>query len=127
MPIYIGMKLHLKVAVASDADEEFCGAGLLQLLDGIERHGSIQQAARDMGLSYVKALKILNRLERELGETLLLRRKGGASRGSTELTPFARRFAADFAQLRAGLLRTGERTFAAFRRKYGPRKRRGAP
>jgi len=108
------MKLHLKVAVASDSDEEFFGVGLLQLLEGIERKGSIQQAARDMELSYVKALKILNRLERELGETLLIRQKGGASRGSTKLTPFAHRFTADYAQLREGLLQAGDRAFTKF-------------
>ena len=69
MPIYIGMKLHVKMALASEAGEEFCGAGLLQLLEGIGRHGSIQRAAQDMELSYVKALKILNRLEGALGES----------------------------------------------------------
>ena len=98
--MYIGMNLHVKLALASETDEEFCGFGLLQLLDGIGRHGSIQQAARDMDLSYVKALKILNRLERELGETLLIRHKGGVARGHTELTPFARRFMRDFTGLR---------------------------
>jgi len=113
------MKLHLKIALANEKDEEFFGVGLLELLEGIERHGSIQQAARDMELSYVKALKILNRLERELGKTLLIRHRGGASRGSTELTPFARKFAADFAQLRQGLLRAGKTSFAGFSKKYG--------
>ncbi len=112
------MKLHLKIALANDGDEEFFGVGLLQLLEGIERHGSIQQAARDMELSYVKALKILNRVERELGEPLLIRQKGGASRGKSELTPFARKFAADFAKLRQGLLRAGDRAFVGFSEKY---------
>jgi molybdate transport system regulatory protein len=116
------MKLHLKVAVASDSDEEFFGVGLLQLLEGIERHGSIQQAARDMELSYVKALKILNRLERELGETLLIRQKGGASRGSTKLTPFARQFAADFSKLRQKLVKAGEQEFLEFSGRFGPQK-----
>lgn len=119
------MKLHLKVALASDGDEEFFGVGLLQLLEGIERQGSIQQAARDMELSYVKALKILNRLERELGETLLIRKKGGASRGSTKLTPYARKFATDFAELRTGLVKVGEKSFAGFMQKYGQKKRQG--
>ena len=116
------MKLHVKIALASETDEEFCGFGLLRLLEGIGAHGSIQQAARDMDLSYVKALKILNRLERELGETLLLRHKGGAARGHTELTPFARRFMADFAALRGRVQRAAETGFAGFERKYGRRK-----
>ncbi len=119
MHIYIGMRLHVKLALASEADEEFCGAGLLQLLEGIGSHGSIQQAARDMDLSYVKALKILNRLERELGETLLVRHKGGAARGHTELTPFARRFIRDFSDLRRKVRRAADAAFKGFQKEYG--------
>ena len=111
------MKLHVKVALASDADEEYCGAGVLQLMEGIARGGSIQRAAREMGLSYVKALKILNRLEGALGETLLVRHKGGAARGHTDLTPFARRFMKDFAALRSRVQRTADGAFAGFRRR----------
>lgn len=112
------MKLHGKVALANARDEEFCGAGVLQLLEGIARRGSIQGAAREMDLSYVKALKLLNRLERELGAALLVRHKGGAARGSTELTPYARRFMKDFAALRARVQRAADRAFAGFRRKH---------
>ncbi len=111
------MKVHLKVALASDAGEEFCGPGVLQLLDGIGRHGSIRQAAADMGLSYVKALKILNRLERELGQALLVRHKGGAERGRTELTPRAHTFMTDCLLLRAQLERAAGRAFEGFRRR----------
>ena len=121
--IYIGMNLHVKVALASEADEEFCGYGLLQLLEGIGRHGSIQQAARDMDLSYVKALKILNRLEKELGETLLARHKGGAARGSTELTPFARRFMCDFAGLRQQVRKAADAAFKGFQKRYEGKQR----
>ena len=120
--MYIGMNLHVKLALASETDEEFCGFGLLQLLDGIGRHGSIQQAARDMDLSYVKALKILNRLERELGETLLVRHKGGAVRGHTELTPFARRFIRDFADLRQTVRKSAETAFKGFQKRYEGKK-----
>ena len=112
------MNLHVKLALANAADEEFCGSGLLQLLEGIAAHGSIQQAARDMDLSYVKALKILNRLERELGETLLVRHKGGAARGHTELTPFARRFVRDFADLRRKVRRSADAVYREFQKQY---------
>ena len=117
--IYNGMKLHVKIALASETDEEFCGFGLLRLLEGIGAHGSIQQAARDMDLSYVKALKILNRLEREMGETLLARHRGGAARGHSELTPFARRFIRDFAGLRRTVGRSAAAAFKGFQKKYG--------
>lgn len=112
------MKLHAKLALASDADEEFCGGGVLQLLEGIGRMGSIRQAAVEMNLSYVKALKILNRLERELGKTVLIRQKGGAERGRTDLTPFAKRFMRDFGQMRLRVRRAAGTAFAGFQKKY---------
>ena len=43
-------------------------------------------------MSYVKALRILNRLERKLGKKILVRKIGGATRGGTALTPFAEEF-----------------------------------
>lgn len=113
------MKWHVKMALANEQDEEFGGAGVLELLEGIGEHGSIQQAAREMELSYVKALKILNRLERELGETLLERHKGGAERGRTELTPFARQFIRDFKRLRQRVRRAADAAFEGFKKKYG--------
>jgi molybdate transport system regulatory protein len=116
------MKLHVKLALANRRDEEFCGAGLLQLLEGIRRHGSIQQAARDMDLSYVKALKILNRLEKELGATLLVRHKGGAVRGSTELTACARGFICDFAGLRRQVRKAADAAFKGFQKRYAGKK-----
>ena len=116
--IYIGMRLQVKVTLANETDEEFVGGGLLQLLEGIAQHGSIHQAARDMELSYVKALRILNRLERELGETLLVRHKGGAARGSSELTAFARSFMRDFTELRRKIRRAADRSYQGFQKKY---------
>lgn len=111
------MKLHIKLMLANEHDEEFLGTGVLSLLEGIQHNGSIHQAAKEMGLSYVKALRILNRLESEIGATLLIRHKGGAARGSTTLTPFAKRFLKHFAAMRKEVNRCADKSFAAFRKK----------
>ena len=120
------MKLHVRIMLANERDEEFMGAGLLELLDGIERRRSIAQAARAMNLSYVKALRILARLERNLGRKLVLRQKGGAAHGGAELTPAGRRFARDFKRLHDSLARLAQRRFKPFQTKYG-RKRTCIP
>lgn len=112
------MKLQVKVSLADEQDEEFCGPGLLQLLDGIRRTGSIQQAAKAMNLSYVKALKILKRLEEAMGEPVLIRHKGGAERGSSTLTPFARTFMRDFVALRKTIQHDARRASRAFLKQY---------
>lgn len=93
------------------------GPGLLRLLRGIEDTRSIAQAARAMDLSYVKALRILTRLERNVGRELVRRSKGGAERGGAELTPAGRRLARDFESLHESITRDAGKRFARFARK----------
>ena len=64
------------------------GPGVLELLERIREYRSINRAAEQMGLSYVKALHMLNRLETDLGRRVLVRRRGGNDRGGSELTRF---------------------------------------
>lgn len=107
------------MTLASDAGEEFFGRGLCELLEGIEEKGSIQQAARAMELSYVKALRILQRLERELGFAMVVRHRGGATRGGANLTERAKEFLADYRALETEVKRDGERAFEGFAERWG--------
>lgn len=113
------MKLHVAIALATDADEEFLRPGAIQLLESIERTGSIQQAARALSVSYVKALDVLNRMERGLGQSLLIRRKGGAARGGATLTLHALGLMREFAVLRRKVDRSAAAAFGVFAGKCG--------
>jgi molybdate transport system regulatory protein len=77
-------------------DQTFGGIGIIWLLKGIEQHHSISRAAREMKLSYPKALRIIKNVENGLGNQIVIRHKGGNERGGAELTPlgldFVRRF-----------------------------------
>lgn len=108
------MNLRLRIHLAGDGGEEFFGAGLERLLRGVERVGSIQGAAKEMDLSYVKALKILRRLEGHLGVSLLKRSKGGAAHGGAELTAAGREFLRAYDELRAKICAAGAEAFAEF-------------
>lgn len=72
------------------------GIGLVWLLRRIGKFKSIHRAAADMELSYVKALKILNCLEENLGRKVVIRTRGGMARGGAELTPFAERYIEEY-------------------------------
>ena len=108
------MNFRLRLTLANDAGEEFFGRGLCELLDGIDALGSIQAAARAMNLSYVKALHILQRLERELGFPLVLRHRGGANRGGATLTPAAHAFLAAYRTLESSLQTAATSLFPPF-------------
>lgn len=110
------MNLHLRITLANDSGNEFFGRGLCELLEGIAERGSIQQAAKTMNLSYVKALHILSRLEQEVGFPLVVRHRGGASHGGAELTEVALSFLAAYRQLEHSVKAAGDEAFARFQR-----------
>ena len=109
------MRLHIKLTVLNDQGEPFMGRGPVQLLQGIERLGSINQAAKEMDLSYVKAWKIIKKMEASLGGKILKTEIGGKDYGGSKLTPLATKFldfytayeaeVADFAQERFTMIK----------------------
>lgn len=74
---------------------------LCRLLAGVERLGSIRQAAAALGLSYRYAWGLVRQAEAHLGAPLLQRRVGGASGGGADLTAAARDLLARYARFQA--------------------------
>ena len=70
------------------------GLGRVQLLALVERLGSLNQAAKAMGMSYRAAWGRIKRTEEALGEALLAKASG---RKGYELTPLAVTLLKDFA------------------------------
>jgi molybdate transport repressor ModE-like protein len=54
------MELNVKIALRDDKKNTFMGIGLVWLLQRIKKFKSLNEAAKDMKMSYVKALKIVN-------------------------------------------------------------------
>jgi molybdate transport system regulatory protein len=111
------MKLRVKIKIANELEESFMGAGLLELLRRIDKVDSIHRAAAEMGLSYAKALKILNRLEENLGGRVLERSRGGRERGGARLTPFGKIFTREYAALQERIIGYGKAHFPLFLRR----------
>ena len=94
------------------------GPGPLKLLEKIDSLKSINRAAKDMSLSYVKALNMLNRLERNLDRKLLIRKRGGNDRGGTELTEYAREFNEAYRRFDRKLRKRADKEFEIFVREF---------
>jgi molybdate transport system regulatory protein len=90
------INLKVKISLINNKNESFMGIGLVWLLERIKKFRSIRLAAKDMGMSYMKAHGILNRLERNLSQPILIRRRGGYDRGGAKLTDFAEKFIAEY-------------------------------
>jgi len=72
---------------ASEAcSESYIGIGRIELLENIEKLGSMSQAAKSMGMSYKKAWKLIQELNDMHIEPLVTKEHGGKSGGGTQLT-----------------------------------------
>jgi len=80
------MDLKLKIYITDEYGNKVLGIGVLWLLEHIRNTGSIRKAAQEMGISYSKACRMLNSLEKSLGAEAVSRRKGGAERKGAQLT-----------------------------------------
>ncbi|MBN2725134.1 MAG: LysR family transcriptional regulator [Deltaproteobacteria bacterium] len=80
------MKVRVKISL-NDDDGSFMGIGLVWLLRGVEQFGSVRKSAMQMKMSYPKAVKIIDRLEKALGYSLVIRTRGGIRGGNSFVTP----------------------------------------
>jgi molybdate transport system regulatory protein len=67
------------------------GPGKAELLEHIERTGSIGEAARAMDMSYMRAWTLVKSLDRGFAEPLVNKSRGGRTRGGATLTKTGRR------------------------------------
>ncbi len=108
------MFIRLKVNIFKSPDVPIMGPGPLRLLERIKDFKSINKAAKSMNLSYVKALNMLNRLERNLDHKILIRKRGGSDRGGTELTAYAEKYIRQYKALENNINRFAESEFQTF-------------
>jgi len=62
------------------------GPGKAALLEGIQRHASIRAAAQEMGMSYMRAWKLVGTMNASFREPLVEIRRGGDRGGGASLT-----------------------------------------
>src|ERR1051325_12084115 len=62
------------------------GQGKADLLEAIARRGTIRDAAAALGMSYMRAWKLVQVMNEGFREPLVEVQRGGAGRGSSELT-----------------------------------------
>lgn len=85
------------------------GRGML--FRAIEEHGSINMAAREMGITYRRAWGYIKAMEERMGVKLVETRKGGAHGGGAELTSEAKELLAKFESLERGLNQQVDKRF----------------
>jgi molybdate transport system regulatory protein len=70
--------------------EGFFGPGRVELLQKIEATGSINKAAKEMGMSYKKAWEMINALNTQAAKPLVITKAGGGNGGGSIITEEAK-------------------------------------
>jgi molybdate transport system regulatory protein len=79
------MKVVCKIWL--DHNGKAFGEGPYELLKRVEKTDSLHEAAHQMGMSYSKAWKLVQTMEKRLGFSLLDKKIGGLSGGGSRVTP----------------------------------------
>lgn len=113
------VKLKMKVVykVWLDKNGKAFGDGPDELLRWVEKTKSLYQAARQMGMAYSKAWRLIQTLEERLGFPILERKAGGKSGGGSQVTPEAKNLMNDYGRFRKDVKDGMERIY---RRHFGP-------
>lgn len=85
----------------------------IELLEAIDATGSLAAAAAQRNVPYRVAWGKLKQIERRLGYALIKGHSGGASGGSTELTPEAKELLMRYRRFQSGLPELIQQRFEA--------------
>ncbi|MBI4848355.1 MAG: LysR family transcriptional regulator [Nitrospirae bacterium] len=96
------MQIRSKIWLEVDGEAVF-GSGRRALLEGIIKYGSINRAAKEINISYRKALSYIQSMERRLGLPLVERKTGGRNGGGAALTKNAEVFLVKYKKLEEGV------------------------
>lgn len=81
------------------------GPGKAELLEQLQKTGSIAEAAKRMGMSYMRAWTLIKTMERCFKHSLVKAIRGGRKGGGAELTATGQKVLALYHQLEAESLR----------------------
>ena len=92
------------------------GPGRIELLEGVQRTGSLAQAAREMKMSYRRAWLLMQSLNRSLRGPASLPARGGRKGGGATVTPLGNALIKAYRQMEANVTGDIKKQFARFSR-----------
>jgi molybdate transport system regulatory protein len=105
---------HCKLWISSDTYEGSFGTAKVRLLEAICETGSLQEAARTLGMSYRKAWGDLKKAEECLQCKLIDKTRGGRGGGRTVVTDYGRRVILAYTEMNGTVLQGLNKAFEGF-------------
>ncbi len=119
---YLGgweLAARTKVWLEVDGMHAF-GSGLAQLLEGVARTGTLQEAAQAAHISYRHAWDMIKRAEKRLGKELILPQRGGLGGGRSTLAADGQHLLEVFKRLNREVAEFAESRFVACQQEESP-------
>lgn len=107
-------KLHEQVRLRIYGDELIFGPGIAQIMELVEKTGSLSEACRQMQMAYSKGWRIVKRAENELGFLLMTGNSGGKGGGNMTLTEQGRNFLEKYQAMDAELKKDAQTLFEKY-------------
>jgi molybdate transport system regulatory protein len=108
-------EIELSIRIDLETGERI-GPGRIALLEAIGKTGSITAAAASMQMSYYRAWRHVDELNRILAKPVIASSRGGGSGGSTTLTPVGERIIALYHSVQEHTRSAGRTEFQSFRK-----------
>lgn len=77
----------------------YLGWGRIHLLETIQAEGSINKAAKALGMSYKRAWQLVNAINKIADEPIVKRNTGGSGGGGTSITPKGKQVIEEFKRI----------------------------
>ena len=95
------------------AKDRHLGPGKIELLEGIQKSGSLSQAARDLGMSYRRAWLLVDSLRSSFREPVVVTMTGGKGGGGVTVTKFGELLIKSYRALERDIARAAARRLQA--------------
>lgn len=106
---------HIDTRIRIHFDGELAiGPGRIELLEGVQRTGSLSQAARAMNMSYRRAWLLMQSLNESLASPASVAAKGGRHGGGATLTPLGHALVRSYRDFEARVTRESRQRFRPF-------------
>ncbi len=93
-----GIKINNRIWIEKKG-KPFLGDGRITLLECIDHEGSINKAAKSLGMSYKRAWQLINSIHDSADEPLVVKTIGGSGGGGTELTKKGKKVIVEFRRI----------------------------
>jgi molybdate transport system regulatory protein len=107
--------IQLSIRIDLETGERI-GPGRIALLEAIRKTGSITAAAKSMEMSYRRAWRHVDELNKLMAKPVVATSTGGAKRGSTTLTPVGEKIIALYHSVEAQTRAAGRTEFRSLRK-----------